>query len=117
MMIIDIEEKEMYKEMYDEASEVTREERLKLAADFLEDVLLPAIERGEEISEGKFNRLVRRFKEAHSGPGSDFEIGHIWGMAYRRALVNKCLALKGSPKVPADAAALDKALDLLTELM
>jgi hypothetical protein len=117
MMIIDIEEKEMYKEMYDEVSEVTREERLKLAADFLEDVLLPAMERGEEISERKFNGLVRQFKKDCSGPGADFEIGHIWGIAYQRALVNKCLGQKKSLRVPADAAALDKALDLLAELM
>lgn len=104
------------KEMYGEVSGVTREERLQRAAEFLDNVLLPAIEKGEKISEKQFNRLVSQFKENHPGPGTDFEIGHIWGIVYKRALVNKCLARKKPQNIPTYAVALEKALDLLTEL-
>jgi hypothetical protein len=90
--------------------------RSEQATRFLDSVLIPTIRQGKHITEEKLNELIAQFKDDHPGPGDDFETGHIWGIAYKRALIYKCLAKKGSTDIPPDAEVIEQVLDLLTEL-
>lgn len=58
--------------------------RLKQAAAFIDTALKPNIQKGEEITQERFNNLLADFQQSNIELGADFEIGHVWAVALDR---------------------------------
>ena len=58
------------------------EARLNRADQFLREVFMPAMEGEKALSPADLEVMLGEFRGQYSGPGSDFDISHVWGKSF-----------------------------------
>jgi hypothetical protein len=96
---------------YETSNSTTRELRRLLAREFLDNVLIPLLQEHDEL-----HSLMNCFQKENPGPGSDFESGHVWGVAYEQVLIHEHLGKEGADEHSPYALLVRQVWDLLTRL-
>lgn len=93
------------------------ERRIKFAAMFLDEELVPALRNGRGLTPEDVKSMFEGFQARSIGPGSDFTLDHVWGVVWKRALYLESQA-KNHPEqeLPTDAPIILKAWQLLTDM-
>jgi len=93
-----------------------RKARVALSQRLLDEVVVPAIQRGHISDVEGLRCLIAKFRGDNAGLGDDFDIGHTWLLAREQHIVNWCLADKAPEQLPTNAADVAVAVSLLEQI-
>lgn len=91
------------------------EARRRVATQFFDEVLVPAVEREEEITRERLEEMIASFQENNPGRESNFQPGHVLGVAFGQVLLNDVLLIQ-SGEPPTNAPFVEQAWELLKKL-
>lgn len=93
-----------------------REDRMRLAGQFLDEVLLPRIAAGN-IRADEILDILEIFKDVHPGSGSDFGVTAVHHIVTERNIINHHWRRVDPDRVPENANDVSTALTLLSEVL